>query len=163
MTKQYIWALAIAGAFVAGTILASTMYDNTAFAIHQPNHNPPGDDDDMGWKQAVAEQQQQIDEQQQQIDDLKTNEILGFYQVIGDSTVISPLSSRTGTASCDDSDIAISGGWDKIGGDMRIIFSVQTSINEWGLIFESIDDTNSVEVFPFALCADFSPAHIDPE
>ncbi len=61
MTKQYIWALAIAGAFVAGTILTSTLYDNTAFAIHQPNHNPPGDDNDMGWKEAVADLQDQID------------------------------------------------------------------------------------------------------
>ena len=61
MTKQYIWALAIVGAFVAGTILTSTLYDNTAFAIHQPNHNPPGNDNDMGWKSAVTDLQAQID------------------------------------------------------------------------------------------------------
>ena len=59
--------MAIAGAFVAGTILASTMYDNTAFAIHQPKHNPPGDDDDMGWKAAVAGLQDQIDNLETQV------------------------------------------------------------------------------------------------
>ena len=149
MTKQYIWALAIAGAFVAGTILASTMYDNTAFAIHQPNHNPTGDDDDMGLKEAI--------------DDLKANEILGFYQMIGDSVEISPQSSLSGTAACDDSDIAISGGWNRNNGDMRVNLSVQSSINIWGFTFENIDDTNNAEVTPFVLCADYTPEHIDED
>jgi len=98
MTKQYIWALAIAGAFVAGTILASTMYDNTAFAIHQPNHNPPGDDDDMGWKEAVADLQMQIDNVS--VDDADsdpTNEL----QTISDDGGVT-LSDGGGTVDCED-------------------------------------------------------------
>ena len=147
MTKQYVWALAIVGAFVAGTVLASTLYDNTAFAIHQPNHNPPSDDDDMGWKAAVAEQQLQIDE-------LKANEILGFYSVFNNE--LSDGGFLFVFADCDEGDVTVGGGHfvnlsnQDLGGSLPLEDRWQTS---WS---ETVD---GILYGTHVVCADYDPLH----
>jgi len=151
MTKQYIWALAIVGAFVAGTILASALYDNTAFAIHQPNHNPPGDDDDMGWKEA-------IDEQQQQIDDLKANEILGFYTKSGPTQGSGdPIFAL---AFCDDGDQKTGGGYFSSDANSNVVSNFPFGNNAWDVDWATSVD--GVEYTAYILCADYAPEHLDP-
>ena len=146
MTKQYIWALAVAGAFVAGTILASTLYDNTAFAIHQPNHMPD-DGDDGGWKLAIAEQQQQID-------DLKANEILGFYRVFNNE--LSDGGFLFGFADCDEGDVTVGGGHfvnlsnQDLVGSLPLEDSWQTSWSE---------TVNGILYGTHVVCADYDPVH----
>ena len=161
MTKQYIWALAIVGAFVAGTILASTLYDNTAFAIHQPNHNPPGGDDDMGWKEA-------IDGQQQQIDDLKANEILGFYQLTLEDDTENPFLPIT--VQCDFGDIATGGGVAASSGvKLRSSVPINNISNEvsngeiatgWKFFGKNTGEFVMISGAVYVLCADFAPAHV---
>jgi len=155
MTKQYIWALAIAGAFVAGTILASTMYDNTAFALHQPNHNPPGDDDDMGWKEAVVVLQDQID-----------NSAFQTYQNDDDVT-IDAGSSNLVKVECDPGDIATGGGFSIV--NRFVVASSSNAINSLGLaatgsdvpvgwvaifVNNSPDESTAIG---FVICSDVTP------
>jgi len=157
--------MAVAAAFVAGTMTTGGV---VYASFDQCSNDPPQGISDgrpfLEIWQAICDLELQVDQinnedLQQQIDELKANEILGFYEVVGDSVVISPQSSLGANAVCDDEDIAISGGWNRNNGDMRVNLSLATSINVWGFLFENIDDTNSAEVTPIAICADFDPQH----
>ena len=153
MTKQYIWALAIAGAFVAGTILASTMYDNTAFAIHQPNHNPPGDDDDMGWKEAVADLQMQVEDledQEFQISSVERN---------SETLTISPLGSGTATATCESDETVTGGGFvfnDLSNTETLVIasFSIESG---WRIIVINDSVSDDLSIRATATCSKIVP------
>ena len=139
MTKNYYWAMAVMAAFVAGTIA-------TATPVFAP---PPGDDDDGegGWKAAVAEQQQQIDE-------LKANEILGFYSVFNNE------SSDGGFlfvfADCDEGDVTVGGGHfvnlsnQDLDGSLPLEDRWQTSWSE---------TVNGILYGTHVVCADYDPVH----
>ena len=138
MIKNYYWALAIATAFVAGTIA-------TATPVFAP---PPEDDDDGegGWKAAVAEQQAQIDE-------LKANEILGFYEVVGDIEITLPNGANI---FCDEGDIVVGGGQTG-GGTTSLALHSSEPIGDligWESITEPLREAEAV-----AVCADYAPAH----
>ena len=168
MTKQYIWALAIAGAFVAGTILASTMYDNTAFAIHQPNHNPPGDDDDMGWKEAVADLQGQIDSLN--VDDADsdpTNElgpVLAHYRLFQEIILDAEdaaFNQITVGAKCDLGDEHTGGGFKISNPNLKATESFAGFQNSWEIKVVGdllVGDQIRVNV----VCAYFAPLHGTP-
>ena len=155
MTKQYIWALAIVGAFVAGTVLASTLYDNTAFAIHQPNHNPPSDDDDMGWKEAVSDLQMQIDNIDTQDD------LLGFYRIQHNVSFSGATTITSVTTECDSGDVAVSGGYAHgLHPDLVVTFSGVSGLDPdtVGVSVDTPPDGSSISLH--GICADFDPVHV---
>ena len=136
MIKNYYWAMAVMAAFVAGTIA-------TATPVFAP---PPEDDGEGGWK-AVIEQQQQ------QIDDLKANEILGFYKVVGDT----PLTAENvANIFCDEGDIAVGGGQTGEGASNLALHSSEPigDLIGWESVTEPPQNAEAVVV-----CADYAPAH----
>ena len=152
MTKQYIWALAIVGAFVVGTILASTLYDNTAFAIHQPNHNPPGDDDDMGWKEA-------IDDLQMQVDDLENQEFQ-ISPVLRNSELltISPLGGGVITSTCESDEMVTGGGFvfAETNNEGQVLASFNTE-DGWRIIVDNNSESDDLSIRATATCSKIVP------
>jgi hypothetical protein len=146
MIKNYYWAMAVMAAFVAGTIA-------TATPVFAP---PPGDDDDGegGWKAAVAEQQALIDEQQAQIDELKANEILGFYSVFNNEASLGGFLSVF--ADCDEGDVTVGGGHfvnllnQDLNGSLPLEDGWQTS---WS------GTVNGLLYGTHVVCADYDPLH----
>ena len=137
MIKNYYWAMAVIAAFVAGTIA-------TATPVFAP---PPEDDGEGGWKAAVAEQQAQIDE-------LKANEILGFYLKIG-----TPGDDpEEAIVFCDTGDVATGGGGTGImDSSLRSSSFVKSGfiVNGWQALANLPDEILAVAV----ICADYDPVH----
>ena len=146
MSKKYFWAMAVIAAFVAGTIA-------TATPVFAP---PPEDDGEGGWKAAIAEQQAQIDE-------LKTNEILGFYT--SSTRLESPeIEIVAFQAFCDSGDIATGGGVRGPFSDSMLIHrTAWTAFSDqqgWLAFISNLDSSDSDVI---VVCADFDPEHIDED
>jgi len=143
MIKNYYWAIAVAASFVAGTIA-------TATPVFAP---PPEDDGEGGWKAAIAEQQAQIDE-------LKANEILGFYKVRDQQTATAQdaINGAVSEATCDPSDVPVSVGFFGPPGVRVDGMSISEELGgSAGVALE-----NLVEGSAFGVgvnCADFDPPH----
>jgi len=130
--------MAVIAAFVAGTIA-------TATPVFAP---PPGDDGEGGWKAAIAEQQQ--------IDELKANEILGFYLTFDGGMGDGGFENRD--ALCDPGDSVTGGGFQTTNEESPI--GSAKVLDGWSV--EWFDTLNGASYTAIAICADYAPVHVDP-
>ena len=158
MTKQYILALAIVGAFVAGTLTTG----GVAYAGVDPCSNDPphGVSDGRPFLEIWAA----LCDLETQVDDIEAqNNLLGFYKVRDQQTASEDdaINGAQSEATCDPSDFPISVGF--FGPQSVRLIGMFLNENAGGNAGVSLE--NLVEGSAFGVgvnCADFDPVHVDP-
>jgi len=169
MIKKYYWAIAVAAAFVAGTIATAT-----------PVYAPPNEDDDNGLVDAVnriadildmleqiaGPQGEQGDqgEQGEQGDPGSASGVLGYYrgQVEEGSgcTLLMGDASTFCSVSCDTGDVLVNvGGTEDTGTSTRTFTSLGEIPSNTGGVIQTNNNDINVGIQIEVLCADFDPLH----
>ncbi len=156
MIKKYYWAIAVAAAFVAGTMTTGGV---VYASFDQCNNDPPHGVSDG---KPFLEIWQAICDLENQVDDIEAQDgLLGFYKVRDQQTVTEEqaLNGGTSQASCDASDFPVDVGF--FGPKGLSVQTMDLSENAGGVGVVSLVDLTEGSAFGVGvICADFSPAHV---
>jgi len=165
MIKKYYWAIAVAAAFVAGTMTTGGV---VYAGVDQCSNDPPQGISDG---RPFLEIWQAICDLETQVDSIEGSDILGFY-TIRDDVLLSDFTAPTRVSQeilCDEGDVATGGGF-RANDRADLIGNVQVNDSRPLGTFVSEDDSGwSTELtllndvsdtyFVFVVCADFDPPH----
>ena len=165
MIKKYYWAIAVAAAFVAGTMTTGGV---VYASFDQCSNDPPQGISDG---RPFLEIWQAICDLETQVDSNEDSAILGFYTIrddvsLSDFTAPTRISHRV---LCDEGDVATGGGFRAndgadFNGNVQVTDSrpLGTFAGEndsgWNTQLTLLNDVSDT-YFVFVVCADFDPPH----
>jgi len=156
MTKKYYWAIAVAAAFVAGTMTTGGV---VYASFDQCNNNPP---QGISGGKPFLEIWQAICDLETQVGDINVDDADALpkstYRVIGSDQG----SNQTieAEASCDEGDVLLSCGFFSVP-SVTIHGSVPFPETQRCIAFALVSGDSVESVTAFALCADIDPPHVE--
>ncbi|MDH3618426.1 MAG: hypothetical protein OEM89_06845 [Nitrosopumilus sp.] len=158
MTKKYYWAIAVAAAFVAGTMTTGGV---VYASFDQCSNDPPqGISDGKPFLEIWAA----ICDLENKVNNIDTqDDLLGFY-FTGDAVLATAddevANIITVIATCDAGDIAVSAGSSQGSdqGSLNVLQRVKAGLTEAAVTWENVKEGYAYQTD--VICADYAPAHI---